>query len=92
MTMHAADVTLFGYDRTSASDPIGLLGIVRSDHPRTGLMAAMLIIAELPGAWLAQQILEDPAGDHDWGFSATVELAASHEAVGVITVNEVGQL
>jgi len=54
---------------------------------------AMLIIEELPGSWHARQIFDDPAGDHDWGFSATVDLAASDEAgVAVITVTEVGQL
>ncbi len=54
---------------------------------------AMLIIEELPGIWSARQIFDDPAGDHDWGFSATVELAASDEAgVAVITVTDVGQL
>jgi hypothetical protein len=32
-------------------------------------------------------------GGHDWGFSASVDLAASDEAdVAVITVTEVGQL
>jgi superfamily II RNA helicase len=54
---------------------------------------AMLIIEELPGIWSARQIFDDPAGDHDWGFSATVDLAASDEAgEAVITVSEVGQL
>ena len=54
---------------------------------------SMLIIEELPGSWHARQIFDDPAGDHDWGFSATVDLAASDEAgVAVITVTEVGQL
>ncbi|HUB39665.1 MAG TPA: DUF3516 domain-containing protein [Streptosporangiaceae bacterium] len=54
---------------------------------------AMLIIEELPGTWLTRQIFDDPAGDHDWGFSATVDLGASDEAGGaVITVTEVGQL
>ena len=54
---------------------------------------AMLIIKELPGIWSARQIFDDPAGDHDWGLSATVDLAASDEAgVAVITVTEVGQL
>ena len=54
---------------------------------------AMLIIEELPGIWSARQIFDDPAGDHDWGLSATVDLAASDEAgVAVITVTEVGQL
>jgi superfamily II RNA helicase len=54
---------------------------------------AMLIIEEMPGTWIARQIFDDPAGDHDWGFSATVDLGASDEAgVAVITVTEVGQL
>ena len=54
---------------------------------------AMLILDEQPGAWSARQIFDDPAGDHDWGFSATVDLAASDEAgVAVITVTSVGQL
>ncbi len=56
---------------------------------------AMLILEELPaeGEWRARQIFDDPAGDHDWGFSAYVNLAASDEAgVAVITVTDVGQL
>jgi hypothetical protein len=53
----------------------------------------MLILDELPGLWTARQIFDDPAGDHDWGFSATVDLAASDEAgVAVVTVTDVGQL
>ncbi len=31
---------------------------------------ARLIVDELPGHWAVRQILDDPAGDHDWGFSA----------------------
>jgi superfamily II RNA helicase len=54
---------------------------------------AMLILEEQPGQWAARQIFDDPAGDHDWGFSATVDLAASDEAgVAVVTVTDVGQL
>jgi hypothetical protein len=53
----------------------------------------MLILEEQPGRWTARQIFDDPAGDHDWGFSATVDLTASDEAgVAVVTVTEVGQL
>jgi superfamily II RNA helicase len=53
----------------------------------------MLIIEESPGIWSARQIFDDPEGDHDWGFSATVDLAASDEAgVAVIKVTSVGQL
>ncbi|HEY6278480.1 MAG TPA: DUF3516 domain-containing protein [Streptosporangiaceae bacterium] len=54
---------------------------------------ALLIIDELPGRWQVRQIFDDPAGDHDWGFSAVVDLAASDEAgEAVVTVTEVGQL
>ncbi len=54
---------------------------------------AMLIIDQLPGFWSVRQIFDDPAGDHDWGFSATVDLAASDEAgTAVVTVTSVGQL
>ncbi len=56
---------------------------------------AMLIIEERPdeGEWAVRQIFDDPAGDHDWGFSAAVDLAGSDEAgVAVIKVLSVGQL
>jgi superfamily II RNA helicase len=54
---------------------------------------ALLILDEQPGTWTARQIFDDPGGDHDWGFSATVDLAASDEAgVAVITVTSIGQL
>ena len=53
----------------------------------------MLILEEHPGLWTARQIFDDPAGDHDWGFSATVDLDASDDAgVAVVTVTDVGQL
>jgi superfamily II RNA helicase len=53
----------------------------------------LLILDEQPGAWTARQIFDDPAGDHDWGFSATIDLDASDEAgVAVVTVTSVGQL
>jgi superfamily II RNA helicase len=68
------------------------------DEIRTGADArgpAMLIIEELPaeGEWRVRQIFDDPAGDHDWGFSAAVDLHGSDEAgVAVIRLLEVGQL
>jgi superfamily II RNA helicase len=53
----------------------------------------LLILDEQPAIWEARQIFDDPAGDHDWGFSATVDLDASDEAgVAVIKVTSVGQL
>ena len=40
-----------------------------------------------------RQIFDDPAGDHDWGISAEVDLAASDEAgAAVVRITEVGQL
>jgi hypothetical protein len=53
----------------------------------------MLIIKEnyAPGEWSVRQIFDDPEGDHDWGISATVDLAASdEEGVAVIHVTDVG--
>jgi len=74
------------------------LGPYYAEHDEIGTGAnargpAMLIIEESPGLWSARQIFDDPEGDHDWGFSATVDLAASDEAgVAVITVTSVGPL
>lgn len=33
-----------------------------------------------PGRWLVRQTFDDPAGDHDWGISAEIDLAASDDA------------
>ncbi|MBM9465281.1 DUF3516 domain-containing protein [Aeromicrobium sp. YIM 150415] len=44
-----------------------------------------------PGRWLVRQTFDDPEGDHDWGFSAEVDLAASDEAgEAVLAVTAVG--
>ncbi|MHB1431293.1 MAG: DEAD/DEAH box helicase [Streptosporangiaceae bacterium] len=54
---------------------------------------AMLIIETEPALWRVRQIFDDPAGDHDWGFSAEVDLTGSDEAgEAVIWVTAVGQL
>src|SRR5215471_8766117 len=54
---------------------------------------ALLIIDEQPGRWSVRQIFDDPAGDHDWGISAEVDLAASDTAgTAVMRVTDVGQL
>jgi superfamily II RNA helicase len=53
----------------------------------------LLIIDEQPGRWSVRQIFDDPAGHHDWGISAEVDLAASDAAgAAVVRVTEVGQL
>ncbi len=37
--------------------------------------------ATLPeGTWLVRQVIDDPAGDHDWAIVAAVDLDASDEA------------
>ncbi|HTT50887.1 MAG TPA: DUF3516 domain-containing protein [Streptosporangiaceae bacterium] len=54
---------------------------------------ALLIIDEGADRWRVRQIFDDPAGDHDWGISADVDLAASAEAgEAVLRVTDVGQL
>jgi hypothetical protein len=53
----------------------------------------LLILDEGPQVWKARQIFDDPAGDHDWGISAEIDLAASDEAgAAVLRITDVGQL
>jgi superfamily II RNA helicase len=53
----------------------------------------LLIIEQQPEQWKVRQIFDDPAGDHDWGLSALVDLPASDEAgEAVLRVTHVGQL
>lgn len=55
--------------------------------------SAMLIIEKAPEAWNVRQILADPAGDHDWGITAVVDLAESAEqGVAAIRITDVGEL
>ncbi|MFD6950626.1 DEAD/DEAH box helicase [Nocardiopsis sp. TSRI0078] len=53
--------------------------------------AMLLVEEEQPELWRVRQILADPAGDHDWGISAEVDLEASdeegHAVVHVVDVN-----
>jgi len=69
-----------------------------ADHDAIGTgpdarSAARVIIDETPqdaeGVWTVRQILDDPAGDHDWGIRAEVDLAASAEQ-GVAVVRVLG--
>lgn len=55
----------------------------------------LLSIEERPedGLWRVRQTFADPNGDHDWGISAEVDLAASdEEGRAVVRVMDVGQL
>ncbi len=64
------------------------------DEVRTGADArgpALLIFDRRPDVWRVRQILDDPAGDHDWGFDVEVDLEASdEEGAAVLRVIEVG--
>jgi superfamily II RNA helicase len=68
------------------------------EHAEIGIGAnargpQLLVIDERPGRWVVRQIFDDPAGDHDWGISAEVDLAASDEAgTAVLQVSAVDQL
>jgi superfamily II RNA helicase len=54
---------------------------------------SMIAITEGPQQWTVRQIFDDPAGDHDWGMSATVDLAESAErGIAVVRVTSVGML
>ncbi|WP_404474511.1 DEAD/DEAH box helicase [Microbacterium aerolatum] len=53
----------------------------------------LLLLTEGQATWTARQIIDDPSGDHDWGISATIDLAASDEAgEAVVTVTAVDRL
>lgn len=54
----------------------------------------LLQIEEQPqhGLWKVRQVFADPEGDHDWGISAEVDLAASdEEGRAVVRLTDVGQ-
>jgi hypothetical protein len=54
---------------------------------------AMLIIDRQADVWRVRQILDDPAGDRDWGFDVEVDLEASdEEGVAVIRVVDAGRM
>ena len=68
------------------------------DHEELGTGAdargpALLLVTEKPGRWEVRQILDDPAGDHDWRIDAIVDLAAT-DAAGelVMQITDAGRL
>lgn len=53
----------------------------------------LLILTEGATSWSVRQIFDDPAGDHDWGITATIDLADSDDAgQAVVTVTGVDRL
>jgi len=84
-----------GWDATAWEDVLeGYFDV----HDEIGTSAeargpALLMIDQQPGQWAVRQIFDDPAGDHDWGISAVVDLDASDEAgSAVLRITDVGQL
>jgi superfamily II RNA helicase len=68
-----------------AHESIGISGAARSPQ--------LCRISEGPEAWTVEQVIDDPAGDHDWRIRAEVDLAASDEAgAAVVRVTEVVRL
>lgn len=69
-----------------------------TDHDDVGTGAdargpALLIFDRQPDVWRVRQILDDPAGDHDWGFDVEVDLEASdEEGAAVLYVVDAGRL
>ncbi|WP_040337696.1 DEAD/DEAH box helicase [Candidatus Blastococcus massiliensis] len=66
------------------------------DEVRTGADArgpALLVVDKSePGLWKVRQILDDPAGDHDWGIDVEVDLEASdEEGAAVLRVVDAGR-
>jgi Domain of unknown function (DUF3516)/DEAD/DEAH box helicase len=53
-------------------DAIGIGSAARS--------GALVLIQPGPDEWRIRQILDDPAGDHDWGIEAVLDVAATDEA------------
>ena len=53
----------------------------------------LLLIEEGRDRWLVRQIFDDPAGDHDWGISAEIDLAASDDiGAAAVRITDVGPL
>ena len=51
----------------------------------------LLMIDEGTERWTVRQVIDDPAGDHDWGISGEIDLSESDEAgYAVLHVTDVG--
>ena len=71
-----------GWDGAAWRDALGRY-FDEHDEIRAGADArgpGLLLVDERAGRWVVRQVLDDPAGDHDWGFTAEVDLAASDAA------------
>ncbi|BCJ33186.1 DEAD/DEAH box helicase [Actinocatenispora thailandica] len=94
------------YDKLAALDDAGLdadawadeLADYYAEHDEIGTGPdargpKLLQIEQQSDRWLVRQVLDDPAGDHDWSIDAEVDLAASDEAgTAVVAVTGVTRL
>jgi len=82
---------------TSGRDKCRFVAVVQATASNVALIGrvgpALLIIREHEDRWRVRQIFDDPAGDHDRGISAAVDLAASDDtAAAVVRVMAVNRL
>ena len=74
------------------------LGAYYDDHDsiatdQAARSPALLQVEKVPGEWRLRQVVADPDGDHDWGITAVVDLAASDEVgAAVVTVTGFARL
>ncbi len=67
-------------------------------HDEIGIAApargpALFQVSDEGTTWVVRQVLDDPAGDHDWRIEAVVDLAASDEAGEIrLAIRAVGAL
>jgi superfamily II RNA helicase len=70
--MSAAEITEAMAPYWEHHDSIGIAGDARGP--------ALFLLEEGTTTWRVRQVLDDPAGDHDWALTIEVDLAASDEA------------
>jgi superfamily II RNA helicase len=64
---------------------------IRTDASARG--PRLLMIEQTADRWTVRQIIDDPAGDHDWSIAGEVDIAESDElGVAALHVTDVGQL
>jgi superfamily II RNA helicase len=64
-------------------DEIGADANARGPH--------LLMIDEGTERWTVRQVIDDPAGDHDWSISGEIDLAESDEAgIAVLHITDIG--
>jgi superfamily II RNA helicase len=77
-------------------EEVGLAYFAEHSNVGTGPDArgpSMLIFDRQPGVWRIRQILDDPAGDRDWGFDVEVNLEESDEAgSAVLRLGDAGRM